>query len=375
MLITRIELENIKSYRRLQADFRRGTTAISGANGAGKTTIVEAIGFALFDFIPYSQTQFVREGEKHGKVVVHLIGSDDRPYIVERRCGSGAYWHLYDSEADLRVEQQADVQGKLHELFGIDQERSLKALFRDALGVPQGSFTSIFLETASKRKPTFDALLQIEDYAKAPQALLETQNVYKEQMRTQQSEMQRLTIETRELETWQTTLLEARQLLHHQTEVMTRNTSQTRLAEERATLLLQQQQQLTQATQKYQQAQERLTSTQKRFHDSERELQLARTANEAVERNRAAYERYIATDVILKRLRQDERKRAILLQDHATHAQTLATIQATINHLQEQLQRVASAREKIIALSPLVEEQIGLEQQRDDLKAKDKRYQ
>ena len=49
MLITRLELENIKSYCHAVVDFRRGTTAISGVNGAGKTTLVEAIGFALFD--------------------------------------------------------------------------------------------------------------------------------------------------------------------------------------------------------------------------------------------------------------------------------------------------------------------------------------
>src|SRR5450631_2798622 len=84
MLITRIELENIKSYRSVSIDFRRGTTAISGANGAGKTTLVEAIGYALFNYLPYSQDQFVREGEKHGKVVIHLIGGDERPYTVER---------------------------------------------------------------------------------------------------------------------------------------------------------------------------------------------------------------------------------------------------------------------------------------------------
>ena len=90
MLITRIELENIKSYRHIAVDFRRGTTAICGANGAGKTTLVEAIGFALFDYLPYKQDQFVREGEKYGKIAVHMIGSDDRPYTVERRCGSGS---------------------------------------------------------------------------------------------------------------------------------------------------------------------------------------------------------------------------------------------------------------------------------------------
>ncbi|TMB91494.1 MAG: DNA repair protein, partial [Chloroflexi bacterium] len=114
MLITRIELENIKSYSQIIIDFRRGTTAISGANGAGKTTIVEAIGFALFDFLPYSQAQFVREGEKYGHIVVHLIGSDDRPYVVDRRCGAGAFWSVYDCEADSRIEQRTDVQDKLH---------------------------------------------------------------------------------------------------------------------------------------------------------------------------------------------------------------------------------------------------------------------
>jgi exonuclease SbcC len=142
MLITRIELENIKSYRRVAVDFRRGTTAICGANGAGKTTLVEAIGFALFDYLPYKQDQFVREGEKYGKIAVHLIGSDDRPYIVERRCGSGSRWFIYDAEADGSVDQRADVLDKLHDLFGIDRERPLDSLFRDALGVPQGTFTS-----------------------------------------------------------------------------------------------------------------------------------------------------------------------------------------------------------------------------------------
>ena len=96
MLITRVELENIKSYRQLAVDFRRGTTAIGGANGAGKTTLVEAIGFALFDSLPYNQGQFVREGEKFGHVVVQLIGNDDRPYTVERRCGAGSRWSVYD---------------------------------------------------------------------------------------------------------------------------------------------------------------------------------------------------------------------------------------------------------------------------------------
>src|SRR5260370_8198535 len=119
MLITRIELENIKSYRHIVIDFRHGTTAISGSNGAGKTAVVEAIGYALFGYLPYSQDQFVREGEKYGKVVVHLIGSDEHPYTVERRCASGARWLLHDEQANFRLNPPPDVLNRLHALSAL----------------------------------------------------------------------------------------------------------------------------------------------------------------------------------------------------------------------------------------------------------------
>jgi len=240
MLITRVELENIKSYRQMAIDFRRGTTAISGANGAGKTTIVEAIGFALFDHLPYNQAQFVREGEKYGQVVVHLIGSDDRTYTVERRCGAGAHWFVYDREADYRVEQRTDVVDKLHELFGIDHERPLEPLFQDALGVPQGTFTSIFLRTASIRQQTFNNLLQIEDYKNAADYLLDAQKQYKEQIQTQQNQIQRLEFETRDLDNWRVSLKEQRQRYQQQTEQITQWTRQLGQYEERFAVLTQQ---------------------------------------------------------------------------------------------------------------------------------------
>ena len=43
MHITKIELEDIKSHREATFEFQRGTTAITGENGAGKTTIIEAV--------------------------------------------------------------------------------------------------------------------------------------------------------------------------------------------------------------------------------------------------------------------------------------------------------------------------------------------
>src|ERR1051326_7367616 len=178
MFITRVELENIKSYRSASIELRQGTTAIRGQNGAGKTTLVEAIGFALFDYLPYSQAQFVREGERSGQVsVTFRAGGDEEEYVVVRRCGTPSAWFIYDPRIDKRlVEQKADVVDWLREHLPLQGDLELGAFFSDALGVQLGSFTSDFLAAPSARKRKFDALLQIEDYRKAFEKLLETRN-------------------------------------------------------------------------------------------------------------------------------------------------------------------------------------------------------
>jgi DNA repair protein SbcC/Rad50 len=374
MLITRIELENIKSYRRIAVDFRRGTTAICGANGAGKTTLVEAIGFALFDYLPYKQDQFVREGEKYGKIAVHLIGSDDRPYTVERRCGSGSRWFIYDAEADSSVDQRADVLDKLHDLFGIERERPLDSLFRDALGVPQGTFTSIFLEAASKRKQTFDALLQIEDYKIAADYLLDSQKLYKEQAQSQQSEIRRLEYETRDLDNWRSQLKAARLIDEEQTQQNELWTLQLVRDRERAVFLTEQANQLEYLRQRHDQSKAKYEFEQKTLLNHEQLLQKARAAQQIVQASREHHQQYRQASETLERLRLDERQRNTLRNRQAQFSNTLATIQAKLQNLQGRLQEVVVARQEIVALAPLVEQQIELEKQRDDLMQRVTRY-
>ena len=375
MLITRIELENIKSYRHFIGDFRRGTTAIGGATGAGKTTLVEAIGYALFDYIPYNQNQFVREGEKYGNVVVHFIGNDDRAYQVERRCGAGSRWFVYDCEADYRIEQRTDVLDKLHELFGIDRERPLETLFRDALGVPQGTFTAIFLETASKRKQTFDTLLQIEDYKTAADYLLEAQKQYKEQMQTQQSEIQRLEFETRDLENWRALLKEMRQRDQEQKEQNVLCTHQLAQFKERYEVLKQRRDHLKQCQMHYEQSRTTHEAAQQLLQGRQQELSDARAAQQAVEDSRGDYQRYRQADEALKHLRQDERQRNSLREQQGNLNTILATIRAHIVNLQGRLDEVAAARQRVVELSPLVEQQYELDKQRDELARQVTRYE
>ena len=48
MIFTRLSLKNFKSYDDAEIKFNEGISVIVGENGAGKSTILEAISFALF---------------------------------------------------------------------------------------------------------------------------------------------------------------------------------------------------------------------------------------------------------------------------------------------------------------------------------------
>src|SRR5882757_5106960 len=102
MHIVDVKLENIKSHRNSTFNFERGTTAIVGENGAGKTTIIEAIAWALFDLLDYKKEDFVKRGEKKGSVrVTFESGLDEREYIVYRDSGAG--YHVTDPRLQTRI--------------------------------------------------------------------------------------------------------------------------------------------------------------------------------------------------------------------------------------------------------------------------------
>lgn len=184
MKITSIDLDNIKSYRRQTIHLTDGVNAIAGHNGSGKTTILEAIGFALFDFLPYPQSAFLREGEKSGAVRVRLQLNDGREYEVVRRVGSGAFYHVTDIESGVRLaDGNKSVQDWLRQTaFDLEGEADLEALFKNAVGVPQGLMTSDFVGTGKARKAIFDPLLRVEEYEKAWLELLQTSNNIKDRI-------------------------------------------------------------------------------------------------------------------------------------------------------------------------------------------------
>src|SRR5215475_12452921 len=99
MLIRSLRLKNIKSYAEglegagITVNFQPGVNRVAGRNGHGKTTMIEALGYALFFSEPeYDenfklQAYFLRAGEKEAEIDV-VFAHGGEVYRVERSLGT-----------------------------------------------------------------------------------------------------------------------------------------------------------------------------------------------------------------------------------------------------------------------------------------------
>ena len=98
MQILAIKLKNIKSHRDTELTFSPGINVLSGPNGVGKSTIFEAIGYALFGvdaqtFVSNVE-RFISIGEKKGEVAVTFQCDDGETYRATRTVATPSKWLL-----------------------------------------------------------------------------------------------------------------------------------------------------------------------------------------------------------------------------------------------------------------------------------------
>ena len=192
MLIKSVELKNIKSYRHAVINLKEGVNGICGQNGHGKTTILEAIGYVLFHSLPYKEADFLRRGEKSGQVSVEIL-ANNVPYILTRKLGG----ECSVRGGNVNITGSKEVLTWLaSKVFSVSTEDELTLVFESAVGVPQGMFTSAFMETPSKRKKTFDEILRVDEYRNAYENLRNTMNLIDEGVKSIQSEIDGYRIRT-----------------------------------------------------------------------------------------------------------------------------------------------------------------------------------
>jgi len=167
MLIKSVELKNVKSYHHETIEFLEGINGICGQNGHGKSTILESIGYALFDYPPYKKIEdFRRHGEKSGYVAVTVEGKDEIDYTIYRKLG-GSDYYIKTPVSEIKGKKDVTNWIASNLLSNVQSPEDMPSIFENAVGVPQGTFTTAFLLNPEPRKKIFDNILRVEEYKTA----------------------------------------------------------------------------------------------------------------------------------------------------------------------------------------------------------------
>ncbi len=364
MRIVSLELENTKSYHTGKIGFTDGVNAIVGHNGAGKSTILEAIGFVLFDSLNgYKHSDFVREGAKSATVAVIFVSNiDERQYQVTRRCGSSNQYWVEDPELGIKLcEGKTDVTHFLRRHMGVDPTVDLSRLFSDAVGVPQGTFTAAFLQTPAQRKAIFDPLLQVEEYKQAFDKLLVPFNALKEQQNRLNVDMARLEARLEALPALETALAQRNTALANaKAEAALVATQLQTVTAERAALEALQQQ-VMKLQHHYQQAMQQLATLTEQCKSAEQAYQEASQAHQIVQTNRAGHDHYVQMQAEQQGLETQQRLRQQQERQLAALEKQVSATESEAQALARDLEAIATAETLIQSLAPTVAEQIQLE--------------
>ncbi|WP_404789975.1 AAA family ATPase [Altericista sp. CCNU0014] len=185
MEICSVTLKNFKIHADRHYEFLPGTNAICGENGAGKTSILEAIAWVLFDHSDYTRGELIRTGAKSAQATVCFISQADERVYEARRCTSRGY-ELHDPQLNINLGMRKleDVQAWLREHLGVPPLTDLARLFAETIGIPQGTFTADFLKRPADRKKIFDPILKVEEYKQTYDRLRDLETYAKAQVNT-----------------------------------------------------------------------------------------------------------------------------------------------------------------------------------------------
>ena len=193
MIIKRLRLENFGSHASSEITFTDGINAIIGENGTGKTTILEAIAYALFpDSMRSRQDMLIRSGTNRMSVELEFE-LNGRTYLVVRersKTEKSSRAHLYeltDGKRKLLLRDPSKVSKQIEILLGIGKDSFLNAIY-----IRQGEIADLLEESPSKRREILGRLLGIDILEKIWNDLRDVINALDRKISSIEGEMQGL---------------------------------------------------------------------------------------------------------------------------------------------------------------------------------------
>ena len=183
MKINRVHLENYRVHENLDIKFSKGINLLLGKNGKGKSSILEAIGTALFDSKARSiLSEALTYGKKSGKIEIEFSGIDGEDYTITKKIPSGGSKLCRISDG-VTLDGKTD---KIRELCGINGD--VKNIYDNIIVAKQNEFVNAFKDTPTNREAIFNAIFNTDIYKKIGEKdLLKVQQKYESNLSNEQT--------------------------------------------------------------------------------------------------------------------------------------------------------------------------------------------
>ncbi|ACV24480.1 AAA family ATPase [Methanocaldococcus fervens] len=181
MIINSITINNFKSHVNTKITFNDGIIAIIGENGSGKSSIFEAMFFALFGAdalrrMGLTYDEIITKGKKAMSVELDFEVNGNS-YKVVREYDGRSSAKLYKNN-ELYAKTVNEVNRAISEILGVDKDMFLNSIY-----IKQGEIANLLNLPPADRKEVIGKLLGIDDFEKCYQKMRDVINEYRNQLK------------------------------------------------------------------------------------------------------------------------------------------------------------------------------------------------
>ncbi|KKL51466.1 hypothetical protein LCGC14_2295210, partial [marine sediment metagenome] len=361
-MLHKLELIDIKTHKITKIEFKKGLNVLHGDNGTGKSSVLEMIGFVLFDFLPENQADYVRETHsdkpEYGKVRVWITDIKGEPYIIERTVGKPGV-----------IVKDALTKSRIPEIRGVNQlkawigrnilpmhEIELGKLFDSSIGIPQGTFINPFLRREGDRKAYFDPIMQLGVYEKVFKNLNELNKKFEPDVQGVSETIHEIIGEIKIKEE----LLQEQESLNAEiislAKKLTKSESKSKGLKEKYKEIKKIKEQIDEAQKKLDELNIKSEKENENLIDMDSQLRDANTAKQICDETKEAYNKHIKLSSNLEILEQEFEKLNAYKEDLRINNENYIKESTHLKQLEEVLKKAETNKKKLPKLERIYQE-------------------